>query len=250
MLFKDLFKKKVIEVDYNRLPLHIAIIPDGNGRWAKKRAMPRSFGHREGANTLKKIVKFCNKIGIKHLTFYAFSTENWSRPKSEVDTLMSLLLELLRDTYKELGESNIRISVIGNVAGLSFDLQKEISRVVKSTFKNGGLNLIFALNYGSKDEIVLAIKSIASEIKNEKLKIKDIDEKIVTQKLYTSGIPDPDLMIRTSGEKRISNFLLWQLAYSEFWYTDVLWPDFRSDDILEAIKDYQKRDRRFGGVLN
>ena len=248
MFFRGLFKKKSPNIDYNRLPVHIAIIPDGNGRWAKKRAMPRSIGHREGANTLKKIVKFCNKIGIKHLTFYAFSTENWSRPKSEVDSLMSLLLELLKDTDKELGESDIRISVIGNISGLSLELQKEINRVVKSTAKNRGLNLIFALNYGSKDEIVLAIKRIAEKIKSENIKIEDIDEKTIAKNLYTSGIPDPDLLIRTSGEKRISNFLLWQLAYSEFWYTDVLWPDFRQEDILEAILEYQKRNRRFGGI--
>ncbi len=248
MFFKKLFKRKLNEIDYGNIPVHIAIIPDGNGRWAKKRAMPRSFGHREGANTLKKIVKFCNKIGIKYMTAYTFSTENWSRPKNEVDTLMSLLLDLLKNTDKELSDSNIRIRVIGDTNALSVELQSEISRVVKSTSKNSGMCLIFALNYGSKDEIVFAFKNIATKIKSGRLKVEDINEELISESLYTAGIPDPDLLIRTGGENRISNYLLWQLSYSEFWFSDVLWPDFGEEEVIKAIKGFQNRNRRYGGV--
>lgn len=247
--FKKLFSGKYKDAAGNgKLPVHIAIIMDGNGRWAKKRGLPRNFGHREGSNTLKRIVKFCNGIGIKYMTVYAFSTENWNRPKSEVDTLMSLLLEYLKNADKELAGQNIRIRVIGEKTRLNEEIKNEITRVEKSTVGNTGLNLNIALNYGSRNEIVHAVKEIAKDVKLGKLKIEDINESALESRLYTACIPDPDLLIRTSGEERLSNFLLWQLAYTEFWYTDVLWPDFTKEHILEAIKVYQSRNRRFGGV--
>lgn len=249
MLFFDrLRKKENTEIDTSRLPSHIAIIMDGNGRWAKRRGLSRSMGHREGSNTLKKVAACCDEIGIKYLTVYAFSTENWKRPKNEVDGLMSLLLDSLRNAEKEIGGKNIRIRVIGDTKVLSAEFQKEISRVMKSTGGNTGLNLVIALNYGGRDEIVSAVKSIVKDIEGGKLQAGDINAEAITERLYTADIPDPDLIIRTSGEKRISNFLLWQAAYTEFWFTDVLWPDFRKEHILEAIKEYQKRNRRFGGV--
>lgn len=246
--FKKYFNRNREEIDRTKLPCHIAVIMDGNGRWAKKRGLPRNMGHREGSKTLRKVVESCSDIGIKYLTVYAFSTENWKRPKGEVDALMNLLLEYLRNAEKELHGKNVRIRVIGNTEGLPGDIQKEIIRVEKFSAPNTGLNLIIALNYGSRDEIIYAIKNIAGDILDNKIKIGDIDETAVSQRLYTSDIPDPDLLIRTSGEKRLSNYLLWQLAYTEFWYTDVLWPDFNEKHLLEAIREYQSRCRRFGGV--
>lgn len=248
-LLSNIFRKKSkAMIDVKTLPVHIAIIPDGNGRWAKKRGLPRNAGHREGSNTLKTIVKYCAKLGIKYMTVYTFSTENWKRPKSEVDGLMSLLKEFLRNAENELSGSNVRIKVIGDISVLSAELQSEIARVEKMTEKNTGLMLNIALNYGGRDEIVFAVKQIGKEIAEGKLRLSDIDSNLISEKLYTGGIPDPDLIIRTSGEKRSSNFLLWQSAYSEYWYTNVLWPDFRPDDLREAISDYQQRNRRFGGI--
>ncbi len=246
-LFSRMKKRQVLE-NPEKMPDHIAIIMDGNRRWADKKGYPRSLGHREGANNLKRIVDDCNKIGLKYLTVYAFSTENWSRPKSEVDTLMSLLKEFLRDADKTLSGKNIRIRVIGEKAGLSDSIVKEINRVVEKSEKNTGLNLIIALNYGSRNEIVNAATEIAKDVQKGLLKPEDIDEKLFCKHLYTSGIPDPDLVIRPSGENRISNFLLWQSSYAEFWYSDILWPDFTMEDLLRAIEDYQKRDRRYGGL--
>ncbi len=230
------------------LPEHIAIIMDGNGRWASKRGLPRSAGHREGANNLKRIVSECNSIGIRYLTVFAFSTENWSRPKSEVDTLMSLLLEFLHNSDKELSGKNIRIRIIGESEGLSPKIIKEIDRVVRNTERNTGLNLVIALNYGSRNEIVRAAVKIAGEIQSGSMKPEDINEKVFSSYLYTAGMPDPDLIIRPSGESRLSNFLLWQSSYAEFWYSDTLWPDFNKQDLYQAIADYQKRNRRFGGL--
>lgn len=247
MLLGRLFKKNET-VNPGKLPVHIAIIPDGNGRWAKKRGLPRNVGHREGANVFKKVAKYCNKLGIKYLTLYAFSTENWSRPKPEVEGLMALLLEMLRSTDKELKGENIRIKVIGDVARLGGELQREIRRVVDNTGSNTGLTVVFALNYGGRDELLHGVKSLIKDFMQGKLKLSEINEAEFSKKLYTSDIPDPDLLIRTSGEKRISNFLLWQLAYTEFWFTDVLWPDFQEKQVMEAIKVYQSRHRRFGGV--
>lgn len=248
---KNIFKIrnwKKSDIDYNKLPAHIAIIMDGNGRWAKKRALPRSVGHREGAKTLKEITTFCGEIGIKYLTVYAFSTENWKRPKSEVDALMNLLLDYLKNAETHIGGKNVRIQVIGDVSVFDDKIKKEIDRVTKLTSKNTGLILNIALNYGSRAEIVHAAKKIAKEVSEGKLKVDDIDEKVLNDGLYTAMIPDPDLLIRPGGEKRLSNFLLWQSAYTEFWYTDVLWPDFKKEHILDAIFEYQKRNRRFGGI--
>lgn len=249
LLFKNIFKKKdMIKIDMDNLPVHIAIIMDGNGRWAKKRGLARNVGHREGSRTLKKVVTFCDEIGIKYLTVYAFSTENWKRPKKEVDSLMSLLLNYLRNAEKELGGRSIRIRVIGNIDKLPTEVQKEIERVRELTEKNTGLVLNIALNYGSRPEIVCAVKEIARDISEGKINIDEVDEKTVSEKLYTSDIPDPDLVIRSGGEKRISNFLLWQSAYAEFLFSDDLWPDFSQDHIINAIRDYQGRDRRYGGI--
>ncbi len=250
MFFDKLFKPSVkqAQIDYKNIPAHIAIIMDGNGRWAKKRGLSRNFGHREGAKTLKKITEFCSSLGVRHLTVYAFSTENWKRPKSEVDALMTLLLGYLKNAEKELVGKNTRINVIGDVRGLPDEIQRQIVHVKKVLENNKGMSLNIALNYGSRQEILAAVKTIAAATACGKSKVDDIDEAMVSNNLYTSDIPDPDLLIRTSGEQRISNFLLWQAAYTEFWYTDVLWPDFRSTHILEAIQTYQKRNRRYGGV--
>lgn len=245
------FKQKVKGPDLDekqKLPVHIAVIMDGNGRWAAKRGLPRSAGHREGANTLKRIVKECDAIGIKYLTAYAFSTENWSRPKEEVDALMSLLLEFLRNAEKELAGKNIRILIIGDTDKLSAEIRKEIKRVVESTSANTGLSLVIALNYGGRREISTAAARIAREALEGRIKPEDVDEKLFSEYLYTKGIPDPDLVIRPSGEHRLSNFLLWQSSYSEFWYSDILWPDFSKKHLLEAIGEYQRRNRRYGGL--
>jgi len=246
-----LFRKKAKSTGFDNslnVPVHIAVIMDGNGRWAAKRGLPRNAGHREGANTLKRLVKECNAIGIKYLTAYAFSTENWNRPKEEVDGLMDLLLEFLRNAEKELAGTNIRISVIGDTGKLSEEIRKEIKRVVENTAANTGLNLIIALNYGSRCEIAAAAARIAKDAKEGRLDPEDVDEKLFSSYLYTSGIPDPDLVIRPSGEYRLSNFLLWQSSYSELWFSNVLWPDFSKEHLHQAIRDYQNRNRRFGGV--
>ncbi len=247
--FGKLFKKgNNKEIDYNNVPVHIAIIMDGNGRWAKKRGLPRVVGHREGANTLKKITAFCGDIGIKYLTVYAFSTENWSRPKDEVDGLMNLLLDFLKNAEKHIGGKNVQIRVIGDVSALSGNIQAEIERVRKITAKNTGIVLNIALNYGSKREIVNAIREITKDVTYGKYNVNAIDEKLVEKKLYTRDLPDPELMIRTSGEMRISNFLLWQSAYTELWFTDVLWPDLKGEHIIKAINEFQNRNRRYGGI--
>ena len=248
-----LFKKhdtvnEDFEIDYNNLPVHIAIIMDGNGRWAKKRRLPRSLGHREGSNNLDKIAHFCGEIGIKYLTVYAFSTENWKRPKSEVNTLMDLLLDYLKNAESHIAGRSVRIRTIGDSSVLSKDIQEQIVRVTKLTENNSGLTLNIAINYGGRDEIVHAVKELAKEVAEGKIESENIDETMIKDRLYTKDLPDPDLLIRPGGEKRISNFLIWQSAYTEFWYTEVLWPDFKKDHIIEAIKEYQLRNRRFGGV--
>ena len=248
LFFKKMKHKKLPKASQDNLPLHIAIIPDGNGRWATKRGLPRNMGHREGSKVIREIVLFANEIGIKYLTIYAFSTENWKRPKDEVAFLMELIQEFLDNAEEELSGINIKIKVIGNLKGLSESLQKRIPEIETATMNNTGLVLNIALNYGGRDEIVEAVRKIAREIQEDKIKIKDIDETVIENRLYTAGIPEPDLMIRTAGEKRISNFLLWQCAYTEMWYTDVLWPDFLKGDLLLAIQSYQTRKRRFGGI--
>ncbi len=231
-----------------QIPTHIAVFMDGNGRWAARRGLPRSAGHREGANTLKRTVKECNSLGIKYLTAYAFSTENWNRPKEEVDSLMSLLLEFLKNADRELSGQNIQIRIIGDTQGLSQEIRNEIARVIKNTSKNTGLTLVIALNYGSRSEIANAAARIARDVKQGRLDPDDINEKVFSDYLYTAGIPDPDLVIRPSGEQRLSNFLLWQSSYAEFWYSNILWPDFSKKDLFEALGEFQKRNRRFGGL--
>ena len=230
------------------IPKHIAVVMDGNGRWANKRGLPRAFGHREGASNLKKVCRACVKIGVKYFTVYAFSTENWQRPKSEVDTLMNLLLEYLKNADNELGKENIRIRVIGDKSKLPNEINKEIERVERITSNNDGLYLFIALNYGGRNEIVSATKNIAQDVSDKKISMADICEKSFKNYMYTSDIPDPELLIRSGGERRISNFLLWQIAYTELWFTEVLWPDFNEKVLYEAIIDYQNRSRRFGGV--
>ena len=242
-------KTKKHGLDTSRdLPVHIAVIMDGNGRWAARRGLPRNAGHREGANTLKRVVKECNAIGIKYLTAFAFSTENWNRPRQEVNALMQLLLEFLQNAEKELAGTNIRITVIGDTDKLSEEIRNEIDRVVANTAANTGLNLVIALNYGSRCEIAAAAARIARDVREGRIEPEDVDEELFSNYLYTSGIPDPDLVIRPSGEYRLSNFLLWQSSYSEFWYSDILWPDFSKEHLYQAISDYQNRNRRFGGL--
>jgi len=238
-------KKKI---DLNNLPIHIAIIMDGNGRWAKKRSLPRNVGHKEGSEAIKRIVLFANEIGIKHLTVYAFSTENWNRPKDEIDSIMKLLNELLDRFDKEFGDKNIRIKHIGEPSVLPAEIQEKLKLVEKKTKENSGLCFNVALNYGGRYEIVQAIKKIAQELKKGIIQEEDIDEKLVSQYTFTKDIPDPDLIIRTSGEYRLSNFMLWQSAYSEFWFDDVLWPDFNETHLIRALSDFQNRARRYGGI--
>ena len=245
-----IFRKNKIkkEIDYNNLPIHIGIIMDGNGRWAKKRGLPRSAGHSAGADTLKKIVTECNNMGIKYITVYAFSTENWKRPKEEVDYLMNLLLSYLRDAEKTLAGENVVIRAIGSRKELSEEIQEQIIKTEEFTKNNTGIIMNIAVNYGSREEITTAVKKIAKKVAEGEINSDDITSDMISENLYTKKQPDPDLIIRTSGEERISNFLLWQLAYSELWFTNKLWPDFNKNDLLEAIYDFQNRGRRFGGV--
>ena len=246
----NLFRKHKIsqKIDYERLPKHIGVIMDGNGRWAKKRGLPRSAGHSAGADTLKKIVTECNKMGIRYITVYAFSTENWSRPKDEVDYLMNLLMDYLKNAETTLAGENVVIKAIGSRAELSDELCRQIEKTEKFTSKNDGIVMNIALNYGAREELVKAVKEISEEVADGKFKSESVTPDIISQHLYTAGQPDPDLIIRTSGELRLSNFMLWQAAYSELWFTDKLWPDFGIDDLHRAIIDFQNRNRRFGGV--
>lgn len=228
------------------LPKHIAIIMDGNRRWARQRNLPVKMGHKEGAETLKKVVRYANKRGVEHITVYAFSTENWKREKEEVDSLMSLLEYYLDQFSKEADTENIVIKVIGRRKELSEKLLKKIDEVVDGTKNNTGIVFTIALNYGGRDELTTAIKTIAEDVKNNKLNLEEIDEKLISEYLYTKNMPDPDLMIRTSGELRTSNFLPWQLVYSEFLFLDKLWPDFSEEDLEDAIQVFSKRNRKFG----
>lgn len=240
--------KSEIDISKLNIPNHIAIILDGNGRWAKKRMMPRNYGHAKGAKAVEQICEDAYNIGINYLTVYAFSTENWKRPKNEVDALMKLLSDYLEDSLSRATKNNMCVKVIGDKTALSIDLQNKIEKLETVTKDNTGLHFTIALNYGSRDEIVRAIKKVAADVKNEKLGVEDITEQVYSNYLDTKGIPDPDLLIRTSGEKRLSNYLLWQLAYTEFYFTDCLWPDFDKKELLKAIVEYTKRDRRFGKV--
>jgi len=247
--------KKLVEyeellklIDKKRLPQHIAIIMDGNGRWAKRHNRRRIVGHLEGTKAIKRIVKFSGEIGIRILTLFAFSTENWNRPKREVRALMNLLYKFLRQETNSLQKNNIKLLVSGQVERLPAKVRVELSKTIDATRENSGLILNLALSYGGREEIVRACREIAKQISNESKKLKDIDEQSFNNYLYTTGLPDPDLLIRTSGEFRISNFLLWQIAYSEIYVTPVLWPDFNRRDLLLALIDYQNRERRFGRV--
>ena len=234
------------EIDKDNLPKHLAIIMDGNGRWAKKQGMLRAFGHENGTKSVKKTVENCAKLGIEFLTLYAFSTENWNRPKIEVDTLMKLLIGALKKELKTLQENNIKLNAIGNIDSLPESVKKELHEVMSKTENNSRMTLTLALSYGSRDEIINAVKNISEKVKNNIISTDAIDESIINQHLYTQNMPDVDLVIRTSGEHRISNFLLWQIAYAEFYFTEVLWPDFNEEELNKALISYQKRERRFG----
>ncbi len=231
----------------NFLPKHIAIIMDGNGRWAKKRFMPRSFGHRAGAQALNRLLKEADKLGIEHITVYAFSTENWKRSDDEVKTLMNLLREYIGDYIKDNENSNIKIDAIGDLSRLDEDLQSKIKNLEEISSCKKGLNLHIGLNYGGRDEIVRAVKKLYDDVRSGKVLENSIDEETFSKYLDTKDIPDPELIIRTSGELRLSNFLPWQAAYSEFYFTDKLWPDFDIKELMKAIEQFKSRDRRFGG---
>ncbi len=233
-------------INTDNLPRHLAIIMDGNGRWAKQQGFLRAFGHENGTKSVKETIKTCAKIGIEFLTLYAFSTENWNRPKLEVDALMKILINSLRKELTTLQENNIKLNAIGNLEKLPKSAQKELMDVIEKTKNNTRLTLTLALSYGSREELVNAIKIISNKVKNNIISIDSLDDSIINEHLYTQNLPDVDLLIRTSGEHRISNFLLWQIAYAELYFTDVLWPDFKEQDLYEAIISYQKRERRFG----
>lgn len=246
-MFKNLFNKKTTE-ENKVLPRHIAIIMDGNGRWAKRRGLPRKAGHTAGAANFKKLAKYCNKIGLKYLTVYAFSTENWKRPADEVSAIMNLFKDYLNDVIDDLGKENIKIRFIGDTTVLDGSLRELITTAERVTGKATGLTVNIAVNYGGRQEIVMAAKSLCEDAVSGNIRPEDITEEKFSEKIYTSGQPDPDLIIRPSGEKRISNFLLFQSAYSEFWYSEIMWPDFTPEMLEQAITDYSKRKRRFGGL--
>ncbi len=237
-----------VGLDPGKLPQHIAIIMDGNGRWARDRGRPRIFGHKAGIESVRDVVKACSQIDIKYLTLYTFSRENWRRPKVEISALMRMLRNLLRNEIKELDENDVRVMAIGRINDLPDSVQKELSRAVDKTHDNKGLTLILALSYGGRGEIADAASRAAKRVLDGRLAPEEINEDTFGQFLYTPDVPDPDLLIRTGGELRVSNFLLWQIAYSEIWVTDLLWPDFTRNELFKAIADFQKRERRFGGV--
>ncbi len=230
------------------IPQHVAIILDGNGRWAKAKGMPRNYGHAQGSKNVERICEDAYRMGIKYLTVYAFSTENWSRPKDEVDALMKLLRNYMKTCLKTAAKNDMKIRVLGDVSRLDEDIRKRIAELEEATKNNGGLNFQIAINYGSRDEIVRAVRKLSSDVKAGRLSPDEIDESCIEGYLDTHDIPDPDLLIRTSGEQRLSNYLLWQLAYTEFYFTDVPWPDFTKEELAKAIEQYNARDRRFGGV--
>ncbi len=232
----------------DHLPNHVAVIMDGNGRWAKERSLPRVEGHRAGADSVRAVVETAGELGIRYLTLYAFSVENWSRPQSEIDVLMDLLAHYLKNEADQLERNNVHLDVIGRISGLPGSVQDELKETVHRLSGNTGLNLVVALNYGARSEIVDTVREIAEEAKQGSINPEDIDEGVVAAHLYTRGLPDPELLIRTSGEMRVSNFLLWQISYAEFVVTPTLWPDFRRKDFLACLEEYGRRHRRFGGV--
>ena len=231
-----------------KIPQHVAIILDGNGRWAKKRGMPRNYGHVQGSKNVERICEDAYKMGIKYLTVYAFSTENWNRPKDEVDALMKLLRNYMKTCLKTAEKKRMKVRVIGDISRLDEDIRKRILELEKASEHNDGLNFQIAINYGSRDEMIRAMRAMANDVEAGTLAPEAISEKIFESYLDTHDIPDPDLLIRTSGELRLSNYLLWQLAYTEFYFTDVPWPDFTKEELTKAIEQYNSRDRRFGGV--
>ena len=231
-----------------KIPNHVAIILDGNGRWAKSKGMPRNYGHTVGAKNVETVCRAADELGIKYLTLYAFSTENWNRPQNEVNALMKLLEGYLKTCIKTADKNNMRVRVIGEITRLSNAFQQRIHELETASASNTGLNLTIAINYGSRDEILRAVRHMVEDAREGKLETKDIDENVFSSYLDTRELPDPDLLIRTSGEQRLSNYLLWQLAYSEFYFTDVLWPDFNKEELKKAIVKYNQRDRRFGGI--
>ena len=233
-------------IDFNNLPRHIAVIMDGNGRWAKKKGAMRIFGHKNAVQAVKDVTEGCGELGIKYLTLYAFSTENWNRPKAEIDGLMELLVSTLKQEIKTLMENQVKLITIGETSNLPADCQKNLAWAIDQTKGNSGLTLILALSYSGRWEITKAAKALATEVEQGKIKASEINERLLENFLQTSGIPDPELLIRTSGELRVSNFLLWQIAYTELYITPTLWPDFRKDHLYEAIWSYQQRERRFG----
>lgn len=236
------------KIDKERLPRHIAVIMDGNGRWAKKRFLPRTFGHKAGVETIREIVKECSHLGIEYLTLYAFSTENWKRPPEEVRALMNLLVEYLRKEVQELHENNVRIKMIGDINALPKTEQEELRLAMEKTKDNKGVTMSLSLSYGSRSDIRQAVAKMVQEAAAGLLREEEIDEETLRKYLSTHFLPDPDLIIRPSGEYRLSNFLMWEAAYSEFWFSDVYWPDFTKEDLHQAIYDFQQRDRRFGKV--
>lgn len=234
------------KIDKNRLPVHVAVIMDGNGRWAKQRGLDRSEGHVEGVNTVRRITEIASEVGVKYLTLYTFSTENWNRPKDEVDALMNLIVVAIERETPDLIKNNVRLSMIGDSSRMPEFAVNRLNACIQDTSHCNGLNLVLALSYSSRQELVSAVKSIAEQAKNGTLSIDDISEEAISKSLYTSNMPDPDLLIRTAGDLRISNYLLWQIAYAELYFTDKFWPDFSKDDFCQAIIDFQSRERRFG----
>ncbi len=244
MKYEDILK----DLDRTNLPRHIAVIMDGNGRWAKKRGASRLLGHKNGVASVRSIVEACVDIKLEYLTIYAFSTENWSRPEDEVKGLFKLILNSLLDELEDLGRKNIKVQFIGTDLGLNEDYRNKLLTESQKTWGNTGLNFNIAFNYGGRLEMIDAVKKISQLVKENKIEPDQINSKLIEAYLYTANMPDPDLVIRTSGEKRLSNFLIWQTAYAELYFTDVLWPDFRKDGFIEAIVEYQRRQRRFGGI--
>ena len=242
---QDSQKEKIL---VQPVPKHIAIIMDGNGRWARGKTLPRIAGHREGVNSVREITRVCGEIGVQYLTLYTFSIENWKRPAAEVSALMTLLLRTINKEVKGLHKNNVKFDVIGDLEKLPVSTKNSLQKGADLTAKNTGLNLSLALNYGSRQEIIEAVQKIVIKVKNGSLNSDEINENIFSDYLYTKGIPDPDLMIRTSGESRLCNFLLWQSAYTEIYMTDTFWPEFREKELMKAVKDYQSRERRFGKV--
>lgn len=240
-------KEKAVSIDMTHLPKHIAIIMDGNGRWAAKRALPRKAGHKAGAEAFERLITDAKDLGIQHITVYAFSTENWKRSDEEVNAIMDLMRHYLKNSFQRFLKDNVRMHIIGDISRLDKDIQEQIQEVEEKSREKDGMTVHIALNYGGRDELLRSVQKITEKALNGQISLPDITEETIEENLDTAGIPDPELLIRTSGEERISNFLLWQIAYSEFYFSDVLWPDFNKKDLLEAIYYYQNRERRFGG---